>query len=135
MSILKKIVGAAKGAIGGFLTGGPAGAVRGGVIGAIGSGGGGRMLPPPPGGRGTWTGPPTSRVGRVLPGAGSIIGGVAGYMTGRAAAGGNGYPRRRSTRGFSGRDVRQAKRLMKMLKEVSASAPKPRMVRVGKSCD
>jgi len=135
MSIFSKIGGALKGAIGGFITGGPLGAARGAIGGAIGGGRG--RLPPPPGGVGTWSGGRSSNVRRVIPGVGSVVGAVAGYGASRMLEGGGQViPYRRRSRGFSARDVRQAKRIMKMLKDVGAAAPKPRMVRVGgKSCD
>jgi len=134
MSIFSKIVGAAKGALGGFIGGGQAGAVVGGIGGFL--GGGKKKLPSPPGGAGSWTGTAASRVRRVLPGAGTIAAGVAGYAGGKAMqAYSGGYAPRRRTRGFSSRDVRQAKRLMKMLKDVSAAAPKPRTIRAATHCN
>lgn len=59
---------------------------------------------------------------KVLPGVGMVAGGtVAGELiSSRFTASG----KRRRGRGFSARDVRQTKRFMKILKEVSAAAPK-----------
>jgi len=136
MSIFSSITGALKGAVGGFLGGGPIGAVVGGITGGIsgrgGGGGGGR--PPVRRGAGGLPAPRLPPIDirggarRVLPGLGKVAGGAgAGYLAGRLQDGY--YAPRRRTRGFSARDVRQAKRLMKMLKDVSAAAPKARIVR------
>lgn len=140
MSIFSAIGGALKGAVGGFLGGGLPGAVIGTVTGAaggFGGGGGGRNLPSLPGaGRGGIPRLPPINI------RGGRLGGIAGGAAAGAAAGygarylTEGGARRRSTRGFSARDVRQAKRLMKMLKEVSAAAPKPRTIRTtARHCD
>lgn len=64
---------------------------------------------------------------RTLPGVGIAAAGagLAGALSGAGAA----PTRRRRGRGFSARDVRQTKRLLKMLKDVHAAAPKPRTTR------
>lgn len=72
-----------------------------------------------------------SGVGRILPGVGSLVGGAAAGAAGGAVAevlaDGTMRPkRRRRRRGFTPRDISQAKRLMKMLKDVQRACPAPR---------
>lgn len=55
----------------------------------------------------------------AMPGVGAIPG------LGRPP-GGMGFPRRRRGRGFTSRDIRQTRRMMKLLKEFQALAPRAR---------
>lgn len=77
MSIFSKIGSVLKGAVGGFLGGGPIGAVIGGAAGALGGGGGGGGMRPPTtyaGGMGGMRGLPGGGLGgmRTLPGRGAM---------------------------------------------------------------
>lgn len=73
------------------------------------------------------------KAARVLPGVGAVAGAtVAGEYVAGKLMGTSG--RRRRGKGFSARDVRQTKRLMKMLKEVQGACPKPRTTSSRRSC-
>src|SRR5512134_2736081 len=107
MSIFDKVVGGfskgIKGIAGTALTG------LGGLIGGGGIGATVSMLPKIAGGGGL------SKIGRaVLPGVGSVAGGIAGGMI--AGGGGGGRPRRRG-RGFSARDIRQTRRMLALVRD------------------
>lgn len=143
MSIFGSIGKVLKGAVGGFLGGGPVGAVIGGASaagGMIGGGGGGR-LPPTRGGYGL---PPIGRGGlggsRSLPGGGvrlptiNIRGGLktAGKVIGGAAAAkyaydqfGNLVPaRRRRRKGISASELKGFKRVACILRDYQKVATK-----------
>lgn len=75
-----------------------------------------------------------STAGAVLPGVGAVAGGaLAGGALARFASRGAPAHRRRG-RGFSARDLRQQKRLVKMLKEFNAVFPKHRAPAAPRSC-
>lgn len=142
MSIFSKIGKVFKGAVSGFLTGGPAGAVIGGAAGAFG-GGGGRQ---PPTYRTAASGFPMPRGGgfpplRTLPGAGAlkippIQISKALPAVGRIAAGaatakyvydafGNMVPaRRRRAKGITASELRGFKRVARILHDYQKVATK-----------
>lgn len=61
----------------------------------------------------------------MVPGAGPLPGGFGSSFSLPVSGGSFPRPRRRRRKGFSARDISQAKRMMKMLKEIHAIAPKP----------
>lgn len=57
---------------------------------------------------------------RTIPGAGAVAGAAAGYGVGQLM---EGQRRRRRGRGFSARDVRQTRRMLRLIGEMSKSVP------------
>lgn len=70
---------------------------------------------------------------RALPGVGAAVAG--GVATGVALrAGMPGAPRRRRGRGFSARDIRQTRRMLRLIKDMMHACPQPRRVSAPRSC-
>lgn len=99
-----------------------------------GGGGGIPQLPRPGGGFGGGMGRASGSIRR---GVGGALAGTAAGLAGSWVYDQFGNPvrkKRRRAKGFSGRDISQSKRIMRMLKEFQSLAPKARSAGVSRKC-